>query len=67
MPLIPSALSAVIKTKFDTAAPVADYPGAEAVRQDMCDKLADALITYLVANNLVEVVTPMGAGIGSFS
>jgi hypothetical protein len=40
--------------------------GATQERQDFCDMLAHAIVTYLVANNLVNVQTAVGPGVGTF-
>lgn len=71
MPLIAAGMSAAIKSKIDAKFPI-NTVGTTAAqasqwRQDFADVVAEAVVEYLVANNLVQVVTPMGPGTGTFT
>lgn len=67
MALTVSGLSAAIKAQLDAAFPLADHPTASATRQDYCDKLANGIVTYMVASNVVATTSPGGPGTGKFT
>jgi hypothetical protein len=63
MALTNAGLSAAIKSALDGAFPIAtgtNATNAASYRQQFADVVAQAVVTYLVANNVV--VHPMGPG-----